>query len=178
LDRNYVLTGTPGAGKTTLIGRLRDLGHPVVEESFMRVWRRLRAEGCADPLAEESFLDQVVELQSETEREALRSPAPRRYFDRSVLCTLALSEFMGRPASGLLRREIERIQSEAVYARDVFLIRDLGFVPGNEVGTMRYEDAVAFAEIHRRVYTEHGYCCVDIPPLPVEERAQLILERS
>ncbi|HSK79637.1 MAG TPA: AAA family ATPase [Thermoanaerobaculia bacterium] len=176
--RNYILTGTPGAGKTTLIGHLRDHGHAVVEESFMSVWRRLRAEGCADPLADESFIDRVVQLQSEREQAARLCEAPCRYFDRSFLCTLALSDFMGRPASRLLLREIERAQAEAIFARDVFFIRDLGYVPGNEVGTMTYEDALAFAEVHRRVYAAHGYNCIDIPALPVEARVRLILEHS
>jgi predicted ATPase len=177
-SRNYVLTGAPGAGKTTLIERLRARGEAVVEEAFMSVWRRLRAEGCADPLADPSFIDQVVRLQAEQVAAARSRAVPRQYFDRSVLCTLALSDFMGRQPGGALLREVARVQAEHVFERSVFFILDLGHVPGNEVGTMKYEDMLAFAEVHRRVYLAHGYRCVDVPALPVEERVELILEHS
>lgn len=176
--RNYILTGSPGAGKTTIIQRLSELGHIVVEESFMDVYRSLRAQRHADPLADESFVDRVVRAQAERERVARARAVPRRYFDRSPLCTLALSNFMGRPPSEALLQEVERMRTQAIYAPTVYFIRNLGYVPGNEVGKMQYEDALAFEEVHRSIYSAHGYVCIEIPALPVDARVRLILEHN
>lgn len=176
--KNFILTGTTGAGKTTVIEFLRERGHSVVREGFMDVYHQLRDQGHADPLAEACFLDEVVRLQATREQEARGRVSSCVYFDRSPLCTLALSQFMARAPSKILLRELARMSDDTPYETHVFFVQNLGFAPGNEVAKMRYEDLVAFEDVHREVYTAHGYKCIDIPALPVEDRARLILQHS
>ena len=47
--RRYVLTGAPGAGKTTLADALRLRGHRVVPEAATDVVARFQAAGIDDP---------------------------------------------------------------------------------------------------------------------------------
>ncbi|MEV4495482.1 AAA family ATPase [Micromonospora arborensis] len=47
--RRYVLTGAPGAGKTTLIEALSRRGHLVVREAATDIIATRQAEGCAEP---------------------------------------------------------------------------------------------------------------------------------
>ena len=171
----YILTGTTGAGKTTIVRRLAELQQRVVPESFMDVFWRLRNAGVADPLAEESFIDEVVASQLERITSICPETTGPIFCDRSPLCTLALSNFMGRRPSPDLRQAVDRSIQEATYSDVVFFVANLGFSPGNEVARLSFSDLVRFEDVHRQVYTDHGFSCVDIPPLTVDQRVEQIL---
>ncbi|MDB5359232.1 MAG: hypothetical protein JWO51_529 [Rhodospirillales bacterium] len=47
--RRYILTGTPGAGKTSIVRRLEVLGHAVVEEAATDIIALDQVEGIAEP---------------------------------------------------------------------------------------------------------------------------------
>lgn len=49
MPRRFIVTGPPGAGKTTLILRLQQLGHDVVEEAATSVIAREQAAGVDAP---------------------------------------------------------------------------------------------------------------------------------
>ena len=53
--------------------------------------------------------------------------SPVQFYDRSPLCTYALSVWLGFPISITLANEIERIREERIYQRQVFFIENLGF---------------------------------------------------
>ncbi|MEV4824337.1 AAA family ATPase [Micromonospora sp. NPDC049274] len=61
--RRYVLTGAPGAGKTTLIEALRRQGHVTVREAATDIIAARQAQGCAEPWREPGFVDAVAALQ-------------------------------------------------------------------------------------------------------------------
>ncbi|MFD0634363.1 AAA family ATPase [Catenulispora yoronensis] len=70
--KRYVLTGTPGAGKTTVIEELRRRGHAVVGEAATEVIARRQAAGEAEPWEAAGFVDLVLDVQREWERGARR----------------------------------------------------------------------------------------------------------
>eukprot|EP01006_Ploeotia_vitrea_P066275 TRINITY_DN94644_c0_g1_i1.p1 TRINITY_DN94644_c0_g1~~TRINITY_DN94644_c0_g1_i1.p1 ORF type:complete len:189 (+),score=13.87 TRINITY_DN94644_c0_g1_i1:27-593(+) len=180
----FVLTGTPGAGKTTIVTALEKKGENVVHESFMDVYRQTKDQlGGADPFQDpEGLLDKVVELQLKRQAEALKNhdntDQTTLFFDRSPLCTLALNNFMGREPSDILKQAIQTMKQQDVYSKTVLFVESLGFVPGNEVGKMSLEDSLRFQEVHREVYSSNGYHCVSIPPVPVDERVALVLKQA
>lgn len=61
--RRYILTGTPGAGKTAMLRLLESLGYPVVEEAATAVIALRHAQGEPELSAPESFVDDIVRLQ-------------------------------------------------------------------------------------------------------------------
>jgi predicted ATPase len=97
--RRYVLTGTPGtpgAGKTSLLRCLGELGYAVVEEAATEVVARAQAHGEDEPWTRVSFLDDIVTLQRQRQRVAARAGAgvaAVQVFDRSPVCTLALATY-------------------------------------------------------------------------------------
>jgi predicted ATPase len=92
------------------------------------------------------------------------------FFDRSPICTLALSEFLGRTPSAALTAEIDRIQREATYQRRVFFLDNLGFVAPTEARRISFQDTLQFEAVHAEVYRRLGYELVRLPAGSVDER--------
>lgn len=89
--KRYILTGAPGAGKTSILRSLRQRGWAVVEEAATEVIAREQAAGFDEPWQSSDFVNKIVTLQRErsnsalrlSRRPSLRSPDSRRTaFDR------------------------------------------------------------------------------------------------
>jgi len=167
--QRYILTGAPGAGKTTLIRALADRGHPVVEEAATDVVAQYLERGVAAPHLEPDFINQIVRLQ-QSRREASTMGAVQVH-DRSPICTLALSLFLGRETPPILAAELARIDRERPYQRQVFFVETLGYIVNTPVRRITYEDTLAFGVVHEQVYRDLGYELVQIAPGTAEERA-------
>lgn len=173
----FILTGAPGAGKTTIVNRLSDLGYKTIQEGFMDLHKRMQADGWADPLQDHSFIERLVLLQAERLHAIPQSLEEEVFLDRSPLCTLALSRLMERSPPEALLRAVDEMVTNNTYARRVFLVEHLGQVVDDGIRTLDLEQTLEFEMLHREVYEEHGYTCVDIPPLPVDERMLFFLDR-
>jgi predicted ATPase len=170
--KRYVLTGAPGAGKTSVLEVLAAQGFPVVREAATDVIGAGQRRGVAEPWLGDDFIDQVVSLQRRRQRAPAAGAA--QLHDRSVLCTQALALFLGRPVTRLLAREVARVTRERVFERAVFFLRPLGFIEATAARRISYPDALAFEKVHEAVYAEHGFEIIDVPPAGVAERAALI----
>jgi predicted ATPase len=160
--RRYVLTGTPGSGKTTILGGLARLGHTVVEEAATAVIARAQARGEDEPWTRASFIDEIVELQRQRQLDA-PTTGSLQMFDRSPVCTLALATYQGRPVSRTLSAELDRITSERIYEPQVIFIRNLGFCRPTSARRISFQESLVFERIHEQSYRDLGYELIDIP---------------
>jgi predicted ATPase len=174
--RGYVLTGAPGSGKTAVLRLLEVEGHVVVEEAATDVIALGEALGDREPWREHAFLDRIVALQRERQDRVRAAEAAVVFFDRSPVCTLALSHFLGFTPSRLLAGEVERVVAESVYETTVFFIRNLGFVQPTAARRISFADSLVFEEIHERTYRDLGFQLVEVPAGPLPERVALILQ--
>ncbi|MEU5340120.1 AAA family ATPase [Streptomyces sp. NPDC020766] len=158
--RRYVLTGTPGAGKTSILRRLDELGYGVVDEAATAVIARAQAVGEDQPWTRASFIDEIVALQRQRQLEATGSV---QVFDRSPVCTHALTTYLGWPVSPALAAELERNTSEGVYERQVLFVRNLGFCEPTAARRISFQESLAFEKIHEESYRTFGYELIDIP---------------
>jgi len=169
--RRFILTGAPGAGKTTLIQALAERGHAVAREAATDVNAIMIARGVAHPTAEPDFVEQIADLQRERR---LALGGELQFHDRSAICTLALCRFVDLPESPFLAAELAEIEREAFYERRVLFVDNLGFMTPTVVRRISFEDSLLFEAVHEAVYRELGYELVRIPRAPLAERVEMI----
>ena len=174
--KRYILTGTPGSGKTSILHELKRQGYAVVEEAATDVNARELGLGNPEPWLQPDFIDSIVRLQKQRQLEAATLPDELQWYDRSPMCTLALSRYLGYPASASLVEEIERIEREGIYHRRVFFIEHLGFCQPTEVRKITFEESLVFEKIHEETYTSLGYDLLKIAPEALSERVHCIIK--
>ena len=202
--KRYVLTGAPGAGKTSVLDALRERGFPVVAEAATDVISDQEARGIAEPWQQDDFVDRIVALQRDRLRPAplgargaaraqaaemhpaeshpaeshpAELPATAVLHDRSVLCTLALARFQERPETPLLAAEVARVVAAGVYERAVFFIRPLGFIVPTAARRISYRESLDFERLHEAAYLEHGFQLIEVGAASVAERAAFIADQ-
>ena len=103
--KRFIITGTPGAGKTAIIRRLEIEGFSVLEEAATDIIAAEQACGTAAPWTHPSFIDSIVALQKQRQIRAASQPYQVQFYDRSPVCTAALSVYLGYPFSAALNQE-------------------------------------------------------------------------
>lgn len=172
--KRFILTGTPGAGKTVLLRQLEQDGFGVVEEAATDLIALEQARGIAEPWTDPGFVDRVVGLQRRRQVRAAALPDEVQFHDRSAVCTAALAAYLGYPASPALAQELARIERDAIFERQVFLVRSLGFVTPTAARRITQEEAMRFEAIHERTYRERGFEIVPIAAGSVLDRVAAI----
>ncbi len=170
---HYVLTGGPCSGKTTLINELKDRGYSVLPESARTVIAAELAAGktiediLADPLAlEHSVLAHQLELYAEAPKDQLV------FIDRGVPDNVAYYRKFNMPIDDACWEALE-----SVHYRKVFLLDMIDFDGDAERYEQNPEEAAWLHAEIRKAYTELGYAIIEVPVLPITERADFILAR-
>ena len=172
----YILTGAPGAGKTTIILALKQRGYPVVEEAATDVIAQAQAEGVDAPWEREDFVERIALMQRRRRIASQVGPQDTAFHDRSVVCTLALNQHFERNAPAILIEEVEALKADRAMSKTVFFIEDLGFIENTAARRISYEDSVAFGALHEAAYAAHGFRLARIGAGPVDDRVTAILK--
>jgi len=172
--RRFILTGAPGSGKTAILRQLELDGFSVVEEAATDIIAAEQARGVAEPWKSSSFIDKIAELQRDRLLAVSDQPVGIQFHDRSVFCTAALAAYLGYDISPALAAELDRIKREQVFVKQVFFIRNLGFITNTEARRITFEETLRFEKIHEQTYRDHGFELVDIPPGTINDRVAQI----
>jgi len=172
--KRYILTGAPGCGKTSIIRCLEVAGYLVVEEAATDIIALRQAQGIAEPHTYASFIDDITNLQKQRQVQVADLASEIQFYDRSPLCTYALSVWLGFPISITLANEIERIREERIYQRQVFSVENLGFCEPTQARRISFEDSLRFEKVHEETYRSFGYECVRVPPRELSSRVEQI----
>ena len=172
--RRFILTGAPGSGKTAILRQLELDGFSIVEEAATDVIAASQARGVAEPWKNPSFIDDIAVLQRDRQIRASHPTGAVQFHDRCAVCTAALATYLDYPVSPVLGAELERIQKEAVFEKQVFFIRNLGFVTPTEARRITFEETLHFERIHEDTYRNFGFDLVFIDPTSLLERVTRI----
>ena len=171
----YILTGAPGSGKTAILRMLETLGYLVVEEAATDVIALENALGRDKPWEEPGFIDKIVALQRRRRERALAGrDRGIVFFDRSPVCTLALSRYLGFVPSLCSLARLTACDPSGSYEKTVFFIRNQGFVQATAARRISFADSLAFERVHEETYRDLGFRLVDIPAGPLADRVALI----
>ncbi|MFA7309773.1 MAG: ATP-binding protein [Candidatus Paceibacterota bacterium] len=166
----YVLTGGPCAGKTTLIFELEKRGHLVVAEGARLIIDEKLAAGetieqiVTDPDWLGSVVRRVRDMHLEVPKEE------QYFFDRGVPDSIAYYTINNKEVDDELRDAMDRVKY-----RKVFLLDLIDFV-NDEARSETPEQAMILHGLIREAYADQGYEIVEVPVLPVPERADFILK--
>jgi len=173
--KHFILTGAPGAGKTSLIRCLEMKGHCVIEEAATDVIAYEQDLGVVAPWQYPDFIDKIVGLQKQRQLQAENGAGALQFYDRSPLCTYALGLYLKFEPSQHLMTEIARIQDNRIYEKQVFFIENLGFIKHTDARKISYEESLRFEKIHLDVYGQFGYECIKIAPGPLSMRVDNVM---
>lgn len=167
-DRHFVLTGAPGAGKTTLIQALRRRGLNCVDEVARRVIQIQGLIRGADLRITDPDLVLELMLQQDVANFLAADPETPTLFDRGIIDAVGLSD---QPHH---RAAIERFR----YAPVVFAAPPWEAIyHPDEERTQTFAEAI---ESHDRVtgaYAAAGYEIIPLPLASVEIRGEFVLAR-
>lgn len=167
-----VVTGGPGAGKTTLIEALGATGHATMQEAGRAVIRsELAADGTGLPWQDRESFAALMLAADLASYEAARTKPGLVFFDRGLpdivgylqLCGLAIPAALEEAAQRLRYRETVFIAPPwpEIYAQDAERKQDLA------------EAERTFAAM-RTVYPRYGYRLVELPRASVAERTAFV----
>ena len=167
----YVITGGPGAGKTTTINILTSRGYKTTIEHARHYIDTQRQTGKTVQeirSKQEEFQMRVLDMQ--IEQEAMLAPDDVVFLDRAIPDALAYYYFFELPVN----EKLTTVLKGCSYKK-IFILSLLPFVKDYA----RTEDDKAQKKIHGlliTVYTSLGFPVMNVPILSPEDRVDFILK--
>lgn len=170
--KRIVLTGGPGAGKTSLLLGLHARGYAIVHESARAVIRERRASGLSPRSRPSEFASEVLRRDIEC-FEGHNADSALSFYDRSVLDALWMLE----QVTPFEPRALQELLSRYPYHRTVFILP-----PWDVIYAQDAERDQTFAEavrVHGMLdawYRRCGYELIEVPKVSVAERCDYVLQ--
>ena len=169
----HILTGGPGAGKTTVLEALRARGYSCTDEAARRILKEQAASGgnATHDGDRVRYRDLMLE-QGVRDFHAVGQTSSPVFFDRGI------PELSGYPSGAEDPPTLTAAIAECRYNQTVFLFPPWEAIyRHDEERKHTFEHAVAVDALIREVYPKFGYDIADVPRALVEERVQFILGR-
>jgi predicted ATPase len=170
----YVVTGGPGAGKTSLIDALAAAGYSTFPESGRAIIReQISTGGRALPWDDREAFAQAMETADRDAYARLQNRDGPVFLDRGLPDIIGYRILSGLPISPALNAAC---QTTIRYASPVFIAPPWPDIYATD--SERRQDAAEAERIFsvmRATYTGLGYALIELPRVPVAERVAFIL---
>ncbi|OQP62629.1 hypothetical protein A3860_26830 [Niastella vici] len=172
--KKYIITGGPGAGKTSVLLALEKAGYPCSPEVSRRLIREEVANGsqCL-PWADLSCfagktLDRMITQYNQTAGHARIT-----FFDRGIPDIIAYLKAAALPVPDRFYTALQ----QHPYQPTVFILPPWKQIYINDAERWQtWEEAVALHTSIRETYRALGFTLIEVPPASVENRMESILE--
>jgi predicted ATPase len=169
--RRVVITGGPGAGKSTLITALAARGYATVAESAREIIASRLAQGLPPRPDSARFAHEILDRDNEKYHRSYQGEGPI-FYDRSAVEALA----MVHEASTLSEEELKVKLSGYAFHHTVFVLPPWKDIYVNDAE--RDHDFTHAVAVHGQVvrwYTRCGYRINEVPCLEVGQRVSHVL---
>ena len=167
-----VITGAPGAGKTTLVLALQARGYTIVGDTARTIIQDRLSRGLSprpDPYA---FAHEVLRMDIENFVHHAARPGPV-FFERGVLDALCLLDRVAPLNESELRTWLSKYQ----YFSKVFVLPPWKAIYVSDAERDHtFEHAESVNTITQEWYRRCGYEVVEVPMVSVDERCAFVLE--
>lgn len=171
MDKVNVITAGPSAGKSSTIRELSARGYRTLPEAARILFDQKISEGI-DPeevRARDDFHQLMEDTNRRVEREIPDSGVV--FMDRSLADNIAYRRQFGADVPGELKEEVIGRYD------NIFLLERIEF-KDDEVRSEDEEEAAELQELLRQTYIDLGYEPVEVPVMPVDERADFIEKQA
>jgi predicted ATPase len=174
-QQRYILTGGPGAGKTSIIDFLAMQGYLIVSEAATEIIAEGLRQGIEKPWRADDYHIRMYELISKRQIEIQNSSAPIVFFDRGHLDGLSYILLQKRTLYQSILDCVQTSIDTQYFNNRVFFIDSLGFVVPGPARDEDLQESLQKAHCLEQNYRAMGYEIIHILPGSVEERAQMII---
>jgi len=173
--RFYVITGGPGAGKTSLLDELNKQNFKCIPEVAREIIiEQMKSGGDAVPWKNTELYKQIMMDRSvETYYSASFENNEISFFDRGIPDTISYARLLDSPVS----KEFDLYAKSLRYNRKVFILP-----PWQEIyetdseRKQSWEEAVMTYEVLKDTYISYEYELIEIPKIDILKRAEFILQ--
>ncbi len=172
-DRFHVITGGPGAGKTTLIDALRRAGFACsVEAGRGIIQDQVAIDGPALPWQDRAaFAEQMLTWEMRSHHLAAQASGPV-FFDRGVPDVVGYLRLEDLPVPAHVQRATGRFR----YNRRVFIAPPWPEIFHQDAERRQdHAEAARTFEALANVYQELRYELIELPRVPVEQRVAFLI---
>ena len=173
MNQFYILTGSPGSGKSSILTALSKKSFSVIEEPARKILAQQRlidGEGVYD---RNPFLFKELMLSCMLTDYEHASKHDIVFFDRGIPDIIAYSKNFGLISGA-------ELQASKIYRYNtmVFFLPAWKDIYVNDTERkISFEQAQIFEDDLRQIYKKLGYQLVDVPFNPIEDRVSFILNR-
>jgi len=171
----YVITGGPGAGKTTVLRELEQQGLGcALEVARQMIQEQVRDGGTALPWADRILYTRLMlERSVQAYRQHARGLHPT-FFDRGIPDTLGYARLIGLRVDQFIRRACDQYR----YASPVFLAPAWREIYETDSERKQdFDEAERTCALIAETYQQCGYEVVEIPRATPKARAEFIVKR-
>lgn len=169
-----ILTGGPGTGKTAIIDQLCKLGYRTVAESGRNIIRhQVSIKGNKLPWGDQAGYANEMFRIALRDFDRVLTTEGITFFDRGIPDVIGYLKLCKRPVP----EEIVHAAHQYRYSQLVFITPPWQEIFRNDAQRKQtYKEAVATYQMMQQVYTGLEYTLVQIPKMPIEQRAAFIID--
>lgn len=172
----YVVTGGPGAGKTTFLNALATLGFKIVPEDAGEIIKKQIAKG-GDGLPwknKEYYTHLMLEGSKNGYQRLKNQPQEICFFDSGIIDALCYADMIGMEIS----TEMEGLAKHIRYNKIVFMLPPWHEIYKTDLERKQtWEEAVFTYVKMKETYTRYGYEIVEVPKNSIENRVKFVLNK-
>lgn len=167
--RRIIITGGPGAGKSSLLEALRRKGYACQEEAARRVILQYYGQNCTPWGDRQSF---IREVSAQIEKDLQEPICGLTFCDRGMLDCIAYA----REANLPLPESLLRFDPFAYYHRQVFILPPWPEIYCKELARQQeFFQAVSLYHAIASTYQAYGFQLTEVPQGSLEERVNFVI---